>query len=261
MGYNTGLKNERQIIEYLNNKMFRYLNINMQRFIGYLFPGINDDRIIYCKKLANHAKGDIEIRSGSLKMIVSIKSGNGNSVHTERVSDFYKFLRSLGVDDMTLKFMLFYHFGDGTLNGTGLKRRDVSYLKTHFQDHIDEANDILNQKHIVEAVINRTLFGANNAVDFIYCGDVNSGVFASQNTIREYLLNNLNKKIPCLHFSELTYQPLKRCIYSKVDDYKRYFIEIKWYTCKNNLTCVCNMYKDILNQKKYLDSLFENSII
>ena len=90
----NGYQNEFDFINYLNKSKFRNLNIVMQEFLRALFPDIDDDDFIAAYKYGRDAKVDMVIVVKGVRKGISIKSGNKNSVHVEKIEQFILFLKT-----------------------------------------------------------------------------------------------------------------------------------------------------------------------
>lgn len=110
MGSNNGHANEQEIIRALNGKKIKDLPGHFSSWLYELF--ICSDTILEVKKLNNEQKADISIRCANSIKYISIKSGGSNSFHSESITTFIPFLRSIGVSEKTLKTIVLFHYGD-----------------------------------------------------------------------------------------------------------------------------------------------------
>ena len=88
---NNGKKLELELINNINNHYFYELNPNLQKFIIFIFKNFDCNNKFFCKKLENHQKADISIKTGDNIKNISIKSGSQNSIHVEKIQDFKEF--------------------------------------------------------------------------------------------------------------------------------------------------------------------------
>ena len=96
-----------------------------------------------------HEKPDLILTlNGEIKFI-SVKSGRSVSAHEESLTSIIPFLRSLGVNDHILKTIVYFHYGDGTLDGTGLSRFTSNDLRRVMNSYFLEASHYLSKKEIV----------------------------------------------------------------------------------------------------------------
>lgn len=230
---NTGFINENNIVDVLHNKTISELPEFWKKQLIRIFDVKNCNSIVCARVVGKNCKTDIEIKVNNKTIKVSIKTGEHNSIHHENVYDFIEFLRSIGVSARTVKIILFYHFGDGTLNGTGTHRMDVSEIKVKYSKYIKEANEEINQIHIIEKVFYRCLIkGANKyhqEIDYLYYGNDEFGYFVSVQELLNFALNHRYMFLSGLHFGPLNYQPYKRKLRNQIYNHKdRYFTQIKW---------------------------------
>ena len=94
----SGFDNEYEFVKYLNNKKISQLNPMFRELIDALFEHANEDSIIKCWLNHFKEKSDIFIKINGIMKGISIKKGNKNSVHVERISDFINFLIENKVD-------------------------------------------------------------------------------------------------------------------------------------------------------------------
>lgn len=217
MGSNKGYQNESLIAEALNGKTFSELNHNLQSMIKDLF-GYPDDSTIECAQFEGPYKPDIYIKYKGETKYVSIKSGRANMVHGENIRDFILFLRSIGVSKQTQKTLLLFHFGDGTMDGTGEKRMDYINVSTWLEKLIPDANYELNRDHaLINKFIQRVMFqGIDETAQeagYIYFGSPEYGQIVSKRQIFAYSNSRSWQHFNCLHIGPIFFKPHAR--YSK----------------------------------------------
>ena len=133
----------------------------------------------------------------------------------------------------------FYYF-DGTLNGTGETRLLFEDLFPLLNKRIQLANIELNQKEIVEELIDRFIFNGIESkilsVDYILHGNQNYGVLCSKEKIKKFILNKNYNHVRTLHVGPLTIQPFLRDIHDvSKNKYKREYVQIKWHYMASDL--------------------------
>lgn len=245
MGSNCdGFKNEIDISKYLNNKQFKDLNNNMQHFLSFAFnKQISNDEFIFSGKIpkveGKNPKPDIWITIGNQRKNVSIKKGSSNSIHQELLDEFCEFLESINISNTTINNLKLYHYGDGTLDGSGETRLEAKDAMLKYHNEIISANTELNIKENLIKILNRILFTGvfSNPIitDIAYHGTVDYGVYASREEIIAYLIDNADiSKMSGIKFSVLTYQPWTRDAKRKAAHPKRrYLMQIKWGSMTN----------------------------
>jgi len=207
----NGLKNEEEIIYYLNLKRFCELNEKWQNHIKRMFPFVEDNDVIYARKFPDHkSKPDAIIKVRHCCEYLSIKSGRNPSVHQEDYFVFQNFLKRIGVQDWILRTIYFFHFGETKkLNNNGVPFTKEE-LEERFSEFFLKASEALNDTKIIEQVIYRTVIkGADqkrNALTFLYFGNVDQGFLLSREDIYSLILNYREHK-SSIHFGGLNYQP------------------------------------------------------
>lgn len=226
---NTGLKNEIEIVELLNNVKYGELDIHWKQQIKMVFPFVIDEDIIKCCKIKDKVKADIIIQIREKRVNVSIKSGNDISVHSERLDTFIDFLKEIHISERTIKILKFYHYGDLTINGTGTKTIPLEELKIKYKKMFYEANVEINRVNILKKIFERFLFiGNDNAyfVEYMFYGNSLFGFFIERKKIMKYLLENFSMHLVGIHFGNLSFQPASR----QIGNPKRKYIQIKWHS-------------------------------
>lgn len=237
--YDAGVKNEISFANYLDGKRFKELNPVFQMMIVDLFGEINDNSLIKAYKNEKLEKCDIFIKINEKTKEVSIKMGNKNSMHVERISDFIHFLIRCGVSRNTIIEYLKFHYADGTTNGKGKNRISVEDYKKVNQFKIDLINEEINQKNIILKAIDRFVLKGideKSNIDLIIHGTLNDFVWITKEDIKKVAISKINDYSSTVHFGPLTCQPLARCLnYNSGYENKRYCIQIKWYNLVDDI--------------------------
>lgn len=171
---------------------------------------------------------------------ISVKTGAQNSVHGEKLNGFIDFLHELHINKDVINYLLLYHFGDNTLDGSGNVRLTVDEIKLKYNMEIKRFNKYVSYNNILEKILNRFLFdGTTNnkyKADIIYYGNINYGIWGTKSEIIKYLVYNKCHYMKSIHFSSLTYQNWCRNInkYKKLEKH-RYCIQIKWFSVVSDL--------------------------
>lgn len=210
---NYGFKNEKDIIEMLNGKTFEEIPKYFQESLSKIFNYQNEEMFI-CEKYGGHYKPDIYINYGNKSINVSIKSGDSISVHQEMLDQFLLFLEKIGISKRTIKIIKFYHYGDGTVDGSGEHLLGLINIKLKYGQFIKQANNELNDdKHYIK-IINRLLFSGKYpdkySVDYLYYGYSSFGFMLSKEIIYKYLFSQKSLYLNCLHIGPFVYQPASR---------------------------------------------------
>lgn len=237
---NNGKKIELEFVLKLNNHFYNELNLNLKKFIFFVFKDIDYTNKIYCKKLNNHQKADICISIGNITKYISLKSGNQNSVHVEKINDFKKFLTNEGINQTMINNLLLYHFGDNTLIGNGEKRYNAEECKIKYKKEIFKFNKYINDSKILTKIIERFLLiginSSNKYVDVIYYGDIDIGIWCTNKELLNFCNKHKSMFINTPHFSVFTYQNWCRNIsLSKKSESHRNYLQIKWFSILSDI--------------------------
>ena len=240
----SGFKNEDDFMQYLNGRRVCELSPLFDDLFFYLFGEVNSDSIISCRINFNKQKSDIFVKIGGTEKGISIKKGIKNSVHIERLDRFISFLRSIGFGDPVINEVCLFHYGDGTIDGSGSKRVSSLEYKDKHQDKLDMINFYFNQKDVIREAVHRFVLLGNNSkdkIDALIYGTVNDFIWITPSEITEAIMHNIDIKRTGLGFGSLFYQPLNRCLNynSKYESYRDY-IQIKWYHLSDDIIWAMN---------------------
>lgn len=238
---NDGFINERQIIAYLNNKKFSDVNSNFKAFLSFIFSNnINNDCVFIAKNCSGGIKPDLSISHNGITKYISVKKGTGNSVHQESIDVFFPFLEKL-TNTTCLNHLKQFHYADDSYDDSGAKRYTASQAKSRYKKQIKELNSEINKKDILVKFIDRFLFYGNVSsisADYIYHGNLESGLWASKNEITEYIFKK-TFNVNGVHFGPLTYQVWGRNHdRTAVHPDRRYVMQVKWGTLTKDLTSI-----------------------
>ena len=235
---NRGISNENEFIEYFRNKKINELNPMAYSLIINLFPDAKENDIIKTTYRLDKTKSDLLITVNDITKKISVKNGRCNSVHLESIETFVDFLRKNKISDDIITKFLYYHYADGTTNGTGLKRLSVSEYKEEKQEEIDTINNAFsNETTITNAVDRFVLVGKfYDSVDVIIYGTVDNFIWITKEEIYELILNKKDEYSTGIHFGPLFCQPWTRNLqYKQSDEYKRNYVQIKWYSLADDI--------------------------
>ncbi|MBE6413344.1 MAG: hypothetical protein E7035_02175 [Verrucomicrobiaceae bacterium] len=238
---NDGFVNENDLVDYIDKKKYNEYNGNIKKFLTFLFSTDIDKSLPFsAKKITGQIKPDLYIEHKNIRKYVSLKKGSGNSVHQEKISDFFPFVEEvLGVEQ--LNNLKLFHYGDDTLNDSGKQRYSASECKRKYTTEIQNFNKIVNQKNIINIFLDRFLFVGNVgniSVDVIYHGTKDEGSWASKKEINNYVLSH-NFDSNAIHFGPLNYQVWgrneKKCA---VHPDRRYVMQVKWSSLAKDLNTI-----------------------
>ena len=107
-GSNEGFEHEINIKNFIDGKAINQLEeCNLKKFLRFIVKNKNiqdgHNKIIECRLLGPqngiNPKPDLEINISNTLSNISLKKGDGNSYHEEKLSSFTNFLSLLGADD------------------------------------------------------------------------------------------------------------------------------------------------------------------
>lgn len=187
----TGIENELEFVNHLNNKMIIETNFLVQNFIYKLYGEIEERSIIKCHKNNLATKTDIFITINSIEKKISIKKGIKNSVHVERISDFIHFLIENNISRDSIVEYLKYQYADGTTNGKGETRISGEDYKKIHQKELDKINKELANPILIKKAINRFVTQGTNSnyeIDAIIYGVIDDFIWITKEDIYKVIL-------------------------------------------------------------------------
>lgn len=251
----TGIDNEFQFVTKFNNKYVYELDPLARDFIESIFENICDNDLIKCFRNRYPQKSDIIIMiNGNLKG-VSIKIGSRNSVHLESINSFCEFLAKIKINKKIIDKYLYYHFADGTIDGTGKDRISKDLYYENHMDDIHLINCVFNKANVVSQVIDRfVLYGKNSKypIAAIICGSVNDFMWLTRDEIIDAISNTKVYNSTGVHFGPLFCQPQNRCL-NRNPKYEntRYNVQVKWYSLFDDII----KYRNNLAMAKSKDNI------
>ena len=164
IGQNNGFRIETDIQKRIDGKGFSEIDFSMRNVLVSIDASIREnDEFTALKKEGQGLakKTDLFVfRNGRNFSNLSIKSGTGNSVHQENIFKFVEFLSTLNVNQHQIDSLLFFHWGDGTLDGTGDIRHRIgtaSKIISRYPQKINEIRHLFKKNKT--AIVKRALLG------------------------------------------------------------------------------------------------------
>lgn len=239
----SGFENEDNLMCAINGKSFCELNLNLQTFVYNIHPCIKDSDIITCEKIAGQNKCDLQIKINGQDYRISVKKGSGNSVHQEPVESFISYLKcEFKISDSLANNIRFFIWGDGTLNGTGIKenRLSANQFKKQYPKIIEEIKNFFQSKK--EALVKRFLLTGvcGDEIDFIYYGNETNGLWASRDEFLEVVLDSSSNNKTAIPVGKLSFQAWNRAINGTKSEHKRGVIQLKWASLEKDLQYITN---------------------
>ncbi|MBO4286467.1 MAG: hypothetical protein J5880_03950 [Bacilli bacterium] len=248
MNYNHGELKESQIVFELNDNKFKNLSPNLQQLVHFIFPKCKDEDIVHAKQIEGTMKPDFSVTISNETHFVSMKSGINNIVHQEYIKNYIVLLRNYGFSDYVLKTILYFQYGDGTLDGSGKERMSYATLRAKLEKAFKKSNRELNmnRKAIIE-LVDRFLFKGSHAeyipADYLYHGDIDHGVIISRTQVLKYLEHRDWDFYEALHIGPILFRPHARYYKKKINRPSyRARVEFYWPNLSENMDYIKTHY-------------------
>ncbi|MBR6055582.1 MAG: hypothetical protein IKP56_00080 [Bacilli bacterium] len=248
MHKNIGRLKEDEFVYALNNKKAGELSHNMKHILREMFGFFEETDIVKCGLVDHYQKPDFYIEFKGQRKYVSLKSGSSTVIAQEGIKQFLAFLREWHLSINGQKTLLYYHFGDGTMDGSGEKRMDYRQLIHKLGPKIVELNKELNSnKKFVKEFIYRCLFKgtqeSNIEADFIYHGDINYGVVCSKEQIFKHVDRRSWDYMDNLHIGPIQFRPHARYANMEIKtEEKRWKVDFWWARLPADLDYIAERY-------------------
>jgi len=165
VGENSGNKVERAVIRAIDGKQLAEVPSQVQRLLVDIDPSIvGRAEVFHARKASgtqSDRKADLIIECGKRQIAnPSVKSGSGNSVHQENIHEFVAFLRSLRVGESAIDHLYWFHWGDGTTDGTGPvdQRIDAREIRARYPETISTIGEVFDEHQV--SIVTRALAGS-----------------------------------------------------------------------------------------------------
>ena len=248
MSNNDALRIEDKIVHAIDGRRFAQIPNNLKCLIEALYVAVNDDEVVYCEKTEDWIKPDIILEIDGVKKYVSIKTGRAENVHNENFPYFIDYLRNEGISEPTIETIALFHYGDGTLDGTGKVRKPYFDIMLELKDRIEDANKELNyRKEFVLSIMYHCLFRGkdltNPSIDAVYFGNEKFGIVATKKQIITYITKRSFGFFNNLHIGPLLLRPHSRYVNRSVEDERnRNRIVIYWPNLNADLEYISKRY-------------------
>lgn len=235
-----GLLIEESLVEMINGKRLKEMGPYPQEIVRTLFPDAKEDDFFSANLCNRFSKPDFTVWKGAKSKNVSVKSGKSDSMGFENIKSFILYLRMKGVSEETQKTLLYYHYGDGTMTGTGKRRLTYEQVSALLLSRIQKANQELNSPELINCALDRFVFkgsyGRVISADFVLFGGSKFGTLYSQQQIREAATRKRYFYSRAIHFGPILVQPFLRDVQAVSENpYKRGKIQAKWHYMQSDL--------------------------
>ena len=186
-------------------------------------------------------KSDIFIKYKKYVKCISIKSGQSNSIHTESIQEFKRYLEKLNIPYKIINKYIDYHYGyKKDINGNICFSEKFSSkeYKNLYQEDIDIFNEYINKTRIIVDMIDRFIIRGNNSdydIDALISGTVNNYTWINKYDLYDLILSKRCLDYTSPHIACMTIGPKKRCIYSDKNIKDRYLVCIRWNFIQENI--------------------------
>lgn len=242
MSSNYGYQNEYDFITLFNDKYFYELDEKSRLFLKELFGNSVDlESKIQAWKNKTNQKTDIYIRHKNYIKGISLKCGRNNSIHTESIQDFERYLKQLSIPYKTIDKYVSYHYGykrDEYGNTDYSQLLNAEEYKQLYQNEIDIFNDSINKTRIIIDMVERfILIGRNSdySVDALISGTVDDYVWIMKDDLYDLILSKRNWSFTSPHAACMIIGPKKRCISGDNNFKDRYLVSVKWNSIKEDI--------------------------
>jgi len=235
-----GILIEESLVGMINGKQLKEMAPYPKEIVKTLFPNSEENDCFIANLCNRFSKPDFSVWKGAKAMNISVKSGKSDSMGFENIKSFILYLRLKGVSVETQKTILLYHYGDGTMTGTGKTRLTYEQISSLLLPRIQKANVELNTKAMINCALDRFVFkGAKGRVisaDFVLFGGSKYGALYSQEQIRKAATRKRYYYSRSIHFGPITIQPYLRDVKSEsAHQFKRETLQAKWHYMQSDL--------------------------
>ena len=219
-----------------HNKYLYELDFNSQLFLKELFDdNINNDEKIFCWKNKMNQKTDIFIKYKNYIKNISLKCGNSNSIHSEPIQEFKRYLEKLEIPYKVIDKYVSYHYGyqrneDGNIDIN--KPLSAEEYKSFYQSEIDDFNSHINKTRIIVDMIDRFIIRGRNSdydIDALVSGTIDNYVWILRYDLYDLILSNRRMDYTSPHAACLTIGPKKRNLDNEIKhNFERYIVVVRW---------------------------------
>ena len=248
MHKNIGRLKEDEFVFAINGKRGDELSHNLKHILREIFGPFDGQEVLKCGLVDKLQKPDFYIEYKGNRKYISLKTGRAEIVAEEHLKLFLDYLRRWHLSIESQKTFLYYHFGDGTMDGSGEKRFQYFELIRILGPRIKKLNEELNQnKDFIKDLIHRCLFKgtmeSNIPADYIYFGDVNYGVVCNEKQIFKHVDRRTWEFMDNPHIGPIQFRPHARYINTPIKKEKlRWKVDLWWANLSADLEYIAERY-------------------
>lgn len=231
-------------IKQTNEKYYQDIKEPYQKVLKKIKDNIQNNNYLKVSKFSFKNKNIILINVDNEKYYVTFLFKEVETLYDDNIYHFTNYLKSLKTNLKIIYNILYFHWGDTTLNNTGKIRYLAKDIKEHNETLINNINNFFNNKEILLKLLEKFFF-----IDERYHKPVSSIIIACETSIISYkkieflqlLVSNNTNNDSIIAIGPLTYQNKKRNVHFQ-----------KKYESKRN-----NVLIRFINPYKYLTNLNE----
>ena len=248
MHQNIGRYKEEEFVRAINGKKVEDLSHNLKHMMREIYGFFEPEEIVSAGLVENFQKPDFYIEYKGDRKYISLKSGRATTVGEEQLKSFVLYLRGKGISKESQKTILYNHFSDGTMDGSGKERIDYITFKASLNDKIKLLNEELNRdkKFVIDFVVRHVFKGTVETyqeADYIYFGDVNYGVVCSKAQVIKHLYRRDWSFMDNPHIGPLQFKAHARYVGKEIKyEHKRWMVDIWWANLGPDMQYIAERY-------------------
>ena len=233
---NYGYQNEYDFVNLFNGKYLYELDSNSQLFLKDLFDeNIDNEEKIRSWKNKINQKADIFVKYKNYIKSISLKCGNSNSIHSEPIQEFRRYLEKLGIPYKVIDKYVSYHYGylkdENYDTNFSISLSSEEYKKL-YQSEIDIFNAYINKTRIIVDMIDRFIIRGRNSdydIDALVSGTIDDYVWIMKYDLYDLILSDRRKDITSPHTACMTIGPKGRNVNGQLERKEdRYRVVVRW---------------------------------
>ena len=238
----AGLDFEAKFVTALNGKKLEELKPNLSGLMRKIFPGIKKGDLILAQKADPRGKSDVSVFTSVGRAEISLKSVDGDLVHSSPNEKFMAYLYEHGVSESSIKTLLQFLYRDGTTDGSG--ERKWSYEETMFRlaPRIRDFNEEVNaNRDLLQDCTDLALFRGNHPeippANWLYHGTLDSGLAVSRYQVSVWTFHIMDMDfIRNPHIGPLHIRPFVQTTKeTAINKDKMHWLRLKWVGMDANL--------------------------
>ena len=234
----NGFENENQIIKTINSLHFNEFSSGLKNILLKINGG-SIPSVLNAEKIGGRAKPDLSIKINSKIYYFSVKKGNGNSVHQEKLETFIPFVKNLGASTEVINAIKLFIWSDGTIDGSGevVNRKSKKEMAALYQKEVKLIQQFFDthKKTLISRFITTGIYNNYNKVTHLMYGDINNIYVAPIDNV-ELFLSSQKTNTP-LSVGKLSFQAWNVVKNGNPNtENRRGQIQLKWGGLKNDIS-------------------------